>query len=84
MAASREDIAQLISEHLGRTSNQVISSSNLLKAHLENELGLDSLDSVELLLHLEKELDIDIPEAMLAQVQTGEDLVNLVFTQVHA
>ena len=46
-------------------------------ARLERDLGLDSLDLVELLLSLEKEFNIEIPESRLAEVHTVQDLITL-------
>lgn len=46
-------------------------------ARLERDLGLDSLDLVELLLSLEKEFNLEIPESSLADVNTVQDLINL-------
>ncbi len=46
-------------------------------ANLERDLGLDSLDLVELLLSLEKEFNLEINESSLSEVHTVQDLINL-------
>ena len=49
-----------------------------LNASLENDLGLDSLDAVELGMALEEEFDITIDEDKLASFKTVEDIVNFI------
>ncbi len=51
-------------------------------AHLERDLGFDSLDLVELLLNIEKEFDLEIDESRLSDVHTVQDLVNLLTPMV--
>jgi acyl carrier protein len=48
------------------------------------DLGLDSLKLVELVFELEAEFGIDVDESMLIQVSTLGDLVELIFTGIHA
>lgn len=45
---------------------------------LENDLGLDSLDRVEIWLALEDEFKVDIPEDEAKQIVTVLDCINLV------
>ena len=49
-----------------------------LSASLENDLGLDSLDAVELGMALEEEFGITIDEDKLASFKTVEDMVNFI------
>ena len=49
-----------------------------LRASLENDLGLDSLDAVELGMALEEEFGITIDEDKLASFKTVEDIVNFI------
>jgi len=49
-----------------------------LSASLENDLGLDSLDAVELGMALEEEFGIIIDEDKLASFKTVEDIVNFI------
>nr|WP_315103728.1 acyl carrier protein [uncultured Catonella sp.] len=49
-----------------------------LSASLENDLGLDSLDAVELGMALEEEFDLTIDEDKLASFKTVEDIVNFI------
>ena len=49
-----------------------------LNASLENDLGLDSLDAVELGMALEEEFGLTIDEDKLASFKTVEDIVNFI------
>jgi len=44
-------------------------------AHFQKDLGLDSLDAVELVMAFEDEFSIEIPDADADQIHTGEDAV---------
>jgi acyl carrier protein len=46
--------------------------------HLFNEYSLDSVDSVELCMHIEKAFDIIIEDEELEQVETVDDLITLI------
>ena len=49
-----------------------------LRASLERELGLGSLEKVELLLRLERELSVKLPDHLLSQAEKVSDLVRTV------
>jgi acyl carrier protein len=42
------------------------------------ELGLDSLDCIELMIDVEREFDVEIPDEKSENVRTIEDVVNIV------
>lgn len=46
---------------------------------LFSEVGLDSLDRVELAMRIEKKFDISIPDDLLGTINTIEDAVNVVY-----
>ncbi len=46
--------------------------------HLVNDLGLDSLDVIELAMALEEEFDIAIPDEEMARIATVGDFVRAV------
>ena len=52
-----------------------------LKVSLEEDLGLGSLERVELLLRLEIELGLKFPEHLLSEAKTIKDIVGVVFEQ---
>ncbi|WLD15526.1 acyl carrier protein [Planctellipticum variicoloris] len=48
-----------------------------LSVQLQNELGADSLDIVELVMALEDEFDLTIPDAEYGQLRTVGDVLRL-------
>ena len=49
-----------------------------LEASLSDDLEIDSLDSVDMVMALEEELDITIPDEALVEMKTVEDIVNYI------
>jgi acyl carrier protein len=47
-------------------------------ASLTRDLGLSSLDAIELVLALEEQFDIDIPEEEAAQIHTVADAIRFI------
>lgn len=68
-----EIIKTLISDKLGVDESEVVDD-----AHLTNDLGADSLDSVELLMLVEKEFGITLPDDECEKVSTVGDAIRLV------
>lgn len=48
------------------------------EASFTNDLGADSLDTVELIMDLEKEFDIQIPEEEAEKIVTVGDAINFI------
>ncbi len=74
---SKEEILQkvcsIVSEQLSVESTEVKSDSNF-----QNDLGADSLDTVELVMALEEEFDIEIPDEAAEGIATVEDAVKFI------
>ncbi len=51
-----------------------------LDTSFERDLGLDSLSRLEILARIEKQLDVTLPEHLLAEVETPRDLLRAVLT----
>ena len=68
-----EKIKNIIIEQLG-----VAESSITLEASFVDDLGADSLDIVELIMALEEEFDIEIPDADAEKVVTVGDVVEYI------
>ena len=80
MGEKREEILTAIQEHLadrGIEATDVSEGSDLSK-----DLGLDSLDTVELTLGLEERFGIEIPDTELEGVSTVGDAVTLIEKKV--
>mmetsp|Transcript_7276 Transcript_7276/g.16131 ORF Transcript_7276/g.16131 Transcript_7276/m.16131 type:complete len:140 (-) Transcript_7276:83-502(-) len=53
-------------------------------AHFMNDLGLDSLDTVELVMAIEEEFGLEIPDAEAEKIVTCEDAIQYVATHPNA
>ena len=58
-------VKQIIVENLGVDAGQVSPAASFV-----NDLGADSLDTVELVMALEEEFDIEIPDEEAEKIQT--------------
>jgi len=58
-------VKQIIVEQLGVDAAEVTP-----QAHFVNDLGADSLDTVELVMALEEEFDTEIPDEQAEKIQT--------------
>ncbi len=65
MSSIADRVKQLIVEKLGVEESEVTP-----EASFTNDLGADSLDTVELIMELEKEFDISIPDEQAEKIQT--------------
>ncbi len=54
------------------------------EASFTNDLGADSLDTVELIMEFEKEFDISIPDEQAENIQTVGQAVEYLESQVQA
>jgi acyl carrier protein len=68
-----EKIQKIIAEQLGVKPTEIIS-----KAKLVDDLGADSLDSVELVMAIEEAFGFEMPDEDVEQIRTVQDLVDYV------
>lgn len=67
-----------------QVKNALVESLNIdgddikLESLLNEDLGVDSLDAVELSLDLETEFDVEISDEELASFKTVKDIVDLI------
>lgn len=80
MAASREEIFTALKEHL--VGRGIEADKITMEADLAGDLGLDSLDTVEMTVGLEDQFGIEIPDAELENVTTVSDAVDLIEQKV--
>ena len=71
MAVDKDQIAKIIAEQLQVNEGQITSDSSFM-----DDLGADSLDTVELIMALEEEFDIEIPDSDAEQIRTVQDAIN--------
>ena len=68
-----EKVKEIIVEQLGVAENAVTEESSFI-----DDLGADSLDIVELIMALEEEFDLEIPDADAEKVVTVGDVVDYI------
>lgn len=66
-------IKEIIAEQLGLSENEVRNEANFLE-----DLGADSLDIVELIMAMEEEFEIEIPDEDAEKILTVQDSMNYV------
>ena len=66
-------VIQIISEQLGKDESEIKMSS-----HFIEDLDADSLDTVELVMALEEEFDIDIPDESAEKITTVKSAVDFI------
>jgi acyl carrier protein len=77
MATIAERVKKIIVDKLGVDEAEVVTV-----ASFTNDLGADSLDTVELIMELEKEFGISIPDEAAEKIQTVGDAVSYVEGQM--
>ena len=65
MAAIEERVVEIVAEQMGVDKGQVTRETSFV-----NDLGADSLDTVELVMEFEDEFDISIPDEEAEKIQT--------------
>jgi acyl carrier protein len=73
MAAVDEKVKQIIVEQLGVEEAEVTSNASFV-----DDLGADSLDTVELVMAFEEAFDIEIPDEDAEKIRTVHDAVNYI------
>ena len=68
-----EKVREIIAEQLGTDENNVTIDTHLMK-----DLEADSLDAVEIILAIEDEYDIEIPDEDAEKFQSVSDLVKFI------
>ena len=68
-----EKVRNIISEQLSVKLEDVKNDSNI-----DEELGADSLDLVEILMSLEDEFGISIPDEAIPEIKTIKDVVDFI------
>lgn len=72
-----EGLREIMAARLGLPAEQLVP-----EARLAEDLGLDSLDAVELAISVERKFDIEVPEEELTKLKTVADMVALVESRV--
>jgi acyl carrier protein len=79
MQAMEEKVKDIIVEELGVERDKLNAEASFME-----ELGADSLDTVELVMAFEKEFDIDIPDEEAEKLRTVGDALKYLHEKVGA
>ena len=73
MSDVAEKVKAIIVDKLGVDESEVTNDANFI-----NDLGADSLDTVELIMEFEKEFDIQIPDDKAENIATVKDAISFI------
>ena len=79
MADIATRVKELVAEHLGVEQDKVTDEANFVE-----DLGADSLDTVELVMALEEEFGVEIPDDVAETIRTVKDAVEFVSKKTEA
>ena len=79
MASVEERVKQIIGEQLGVDEAEVTP-----KASFVDDLGADSLDTVELVMAFEEAFDVEIPDEEAEKIRTVQDAISYVESHAKA
>lgn len=73
MASVAERVRDIVADQLGADKDKVEPTTSFV-----NDLGADSLDTVELVMELEEEFDINIPDDAAEKIQTVGQAIDFI------
>lgn len=71
-----EKVKEIISKQLGVSASEVTPEASFVE-----DLGADSLDTVELVMAFEEEFKIEIPDEDAEKIQKVQDAINYIKTK---
>lgn len=76
MAAVDDKVKQIIVEQLGVDEGEVTANASFV-----DDLGADSLDTVELVMAFEEAFEIEIPDEAAEKIRTVQDAIDYIGKQ---
>ncbi len=73
MSDIADRVKKIVVEHLGVDEGKVVTGASFI-----DDLGADSLDTVELVMAFEEEFGIEIPDDAAEKIQTVGDAVSFI------
>ena len=73
MSDVADRVKKIVVEHLGVDDEKVVEGASFI-----DDLGADSLDTVELVMAFEEEFNVEIPDDAAEKIQTVGDAVNFI------
>jgi acyl carrier protein len=74
-ATIEQKVKNIIADQLGVGEDEIKATSSFIE-----DLGADSLDIVELVMAMEEEFEVEIPDEEAENIKTVQDAVNYVTT----
>ena len=68
-----EKIKSIVADQLGVAEDQVTEDASFI-----DDLGADSLDTVELIMAFEEEFDVEIPDEDAQKIKTVKDVIEYI------
>jgi acyl carrier protein len=66
-------VKEIVAEQLGKDANEITTGASFI-----DDLGADSLDIVELVMKMEEEFGIEIPDEDAEKIKTVNDVVEYI------
>ena len=73
MSDIAERVKKIVIDHLGVDADKVVEGASFI-----DDLGADSLDTVELVMAFEEAFDIEIPDEDAEKIRTVQDAVDYI------
>jgi acyl carrier protein len=73
VSSIRDRVIDIVCEQMGTTKDKVTEETSFI-----NDLGADSLDTVELVMEFEDEFDLNIPDEDAEKIQTVGDAIKYI------
>ncbi|RMG15103.1 MAG: acyl carrier protein [Planctomycetota bacterium] len=79
MSSVADKVTDIVCDQLGVPREKVTPETSFI-----NDLGADSLDIVELVMELEQEFDVDIPDESAEKIQTVGEVVRYIEEHINS
>jgi len=73
MASIEDRVRAIIAEQLDQDQSEIVPEASFI-----DDLGADSLDLVELVMHMEDEFDVEIPDDDAENIRLVQDAINYI------
>ncbi len=73
MSSTQERVQRIVCEQLGVSEEAVTTTASFI-----DDLGADSLDTVELVMAFEEEFEIEIPDEEAEKIATVQDAISYI------
>ena len=73
MSSTQERVQRIVCEQLGVSEEEVTTAASFI-----DDLGADSLDTVELVMAFEEEFEIEIPDEEAEKIATVQDAISYI------